>query len=179
MYNIRVATRRLTLLAMMLAMITALSALEHMLPPIPLLPPNVRLGLSNIVTMYALFFLGKQSAFALALLKSIFVLLTRGATAGLLSLCGGLFSLFCMIAAAAIFGDRISYLILSVLGAIAHNIGQIVTASLLTGTNLLTFYLPILIISGIVMGCVTGTLLRVVMPLFRGITNIPPTGRRV
>ena len=41
--------------------------------------PGVKLGLANVVVMYALFFLGRGSAFTLVLLKSFFVLLTRGA----------------------------------------------------------------------------------------------------
>lgn len=163
-------TRRLTALAMMLAMITALSALEHMLPALPLLPPNVRLGLSNIVTMYVLFYMGTGSAFTLALLKSLFVMLMRGPAAGLLSLGGGVLSLLVILLLSALLGRRISYLMLSICGAITHNMGQIALASLLLGTGLL-YYLPVLVLSGVLMGSVTGVLLRVVMPLFRGITG--------
>lgn len=155
------------MLAMLLAMIMALSALEHMLPPLPLLPPNVRLGLSNIVTMYALFFMGWRPAFLLAVLKSLFVVLMRGVTAGILSLCGGVLSLLCILLAAALFGQKVSYLVLSLLGAVAHNMGQILAASVLMGTSLVLYYLPVLVLSGIVMGAVTGALLRIVMPVFR------------
>ena len=166
MYHIQTATKKIAFLAMMLAMITVLSMLEHMLPPLPFLPPNVRLGLSNIITMYALFFLGKGSAFLLAVLKSVFILLTRGLTAGFLSFSGGILALLCIILLSAVFRHHVSYLALSVCGAIAHNTGQMLAASIITNTNLLLFYLPVMIFFGVVMGCVTGTLLKAVMPMF-------------
>lgn len=171
MERIRVETRRLTLLAVLLAVIVAMSALEHMLPPLPMLPPGVRLGLSNVVTMYALFFLGAGPAAGLAALKSLFVFLMRGAAAGLLSLCGGMLSIAVILTLSALFGQRISYFMLSVAGAVTHNIGQLTAASLVLQTELVLYYLPALIVSGVVMGSVTGVLLRVVLPLFDRVTG--------
>lgn len=168
MHNIRSQTRRLANMGLMLAMITALSFLEHMLPPITTIP-GIKPGLSNIITMYALFFLGRRPALLLAVLKSLFVMLTRGATAGFLSLSGGLLSIAVIIVLMVIGRGKISYLILSVTGAIFHNLGQFIVASFLLKTNLVFASLPFLIISGVVMGCVTGMLLRVVMPLFHGV----------
>ena len=163
----RIKTRQLTALGLMLAMIVALSIIEHTMPPIPGLPPGVRLGLSNVVTMYALFFMGRIQAILLAVLKSVFVLLTRGGIAGLLSFGGGIISILGILALILIFGDRISYLALSVFGAILHNIGQISISAVILGSGLVFLYIPPLIISGVIMGTVTGTLLRVIMPLWR------------
>lgn len=163
------STRVLTVMGMMLAMIVTLSALEHSLPPIPFFPPNVRLGLSNIITMYAFFFIGRRSALLLTVLKSLFVLLTRGATAGFLSLCGGLLSVFAILILIVLSHNKCSYLILSIAGAIFHNLGQIAGASLLLGTRLVLYSLPSLLVAGILTGAVTGTVLRIVMPLFDGI----------
>jgi len=154
-------------MGLMLAMIIALSALEHMLPPIPGLPPGVRFGLSNVVTMYALFFMGRRQAILLSALKSMFVMLTRGGIAGLLSICGGLLSILGIIALLFLFREKVSYLALSISGAILHNIGQITIAAVILGSGLVFFYLPVLIVSGMIMGAVTGTLLRVIMPLWR------------
>lgn len=166
MERIRAETRRLTLLAMLLALIMAMSALEHLLPPLPGLPPGVRLGLSNIMTMYALFFLGARPAVGLMALKSLFVLMTRGATAGLLSFCGGMLSIAVVIILSVLLKARISYLLLSVAGAVAHNAGQLLVVAVMLETRLALSYLPFLTVSGVVMGSVTGMLLRVVMPLF-------------
>jgi heptaprenyl diphosphate synthase len=152
-------------MAMLLAVIVVLTSLEHMLPPIPLMPPNVRLGLSNIVTMYALFFIGKKKAFILTSLKSCYVFLIRGATAGALSLVGGVLSLVAMSLVMALFSSS-GYLLLSVVGAFFHNLGQLACASLLTQTNLVMYWMPAMSLMGVVMGVVTGTSLKVLMPVF-------------
>lgn len=157
-------TRMLTNMAMMLTIMITLTTLEHMLPPIPIAPPGVKLGLSNIVTMYTLFFLGRRQALILAVLKSVFVLMMRGATAGILSLSGGIISVLLIILLILILRSKATYLILSIAGAIAHNFAQIVMASLILSTNILVLYWPILLLSGVIMGTITGSLLKVVMP---------------
>ena len=153
-------------MSMMLALITVLSALEHMIPPFPFMPPHVKIGLSNIVTMYTLFFLGKKEAFVLAGLKSSFIFVTRGFIAGLLSLGGGICSLLVILLAAVIFKSRISYTLLSITGALTHNLAQLVIVSLINQTNIWFYYLPVLTVSAVFMGSVTGYLLKVVMPAF-------------
>ena len=93
--------RQTALLGMLFALSMALSFLESMLTPFFGLMPAMKLGLSNIVVMYAVLFLNRRSALYLMLLKALFALLTRGVTAGFLSLCGGALSLavFCLLLA--------------------------------------------------------------------------------
>ncbi|MEG2672808.1 MAG: Gx transporter family protein, partial [Ruthenibacterium sp.] len=86
-------TRRTALLGMLFALAMVLSFLEGSLVPLLGLPPGVKLGLANVVVMYALFFLGKADAGMLVVLKSAFSFFTRGASAGALSLAGGVLSL--------------------------------------------------------------------------------------
>lgn len=155
--------RRITTFALMLSLVFVLSIIEGILLPLPL---HLRLGLSNVVTMYALFFMGRRYAFALALLKSTSVCLTRGPVAGLLSLSGGVFSLFVIVLLAAI-RPQASYFLLSACGAVGHNIAQLAAASWLTSTNLLLVLLPLLTASGVLAGGLTAVLLRAVMPLFK------------
>ena len=54
---------RLTGLALLFALSVVLMLLENMIPPLPALPPGVKLGLSNIAIMYCLFYMGKENAF--------------------------------------------------------------------------------------------------------------------
>lgn len=163
--NIGANTKKIALMGVMLAFILALSYLEHLLPPLPVLPPNFRFGLSNIVTMYCFFFIGKSSALTLNILKSLFVALMRGPFAGVLSFSGGMLSIIVLIILTAVFRDKISYIMLSVCAAIAHNLGQIAAASFVVKTNILWVYFPVLLATGIVMGIITGTLLKIIMPL--------------
>lgn len=148
----------------MLGVVIVLAIAESLLPPLPLLPPGVKPGLSHVVMMYCLFYVGAREAFGLAALKSLFALLTRGMVAALLSFAGGWLSLVIILLLARIFGRRISYLALGVTGAVAHNLGQLAAASVLVSSPFVFYYMPALLVSGVVMGCVTGTLLKVVMP---------------
>ncbi|MDR1664989.1 MAG: Gx transporter family protein [Clostridiales bacterium] len=158
--------KKITRLGVMLAMVIALSILENMLPPLPLLPPNVKPGLSNIITMYCVFFTGRTQALSLNVLKSFFVFLTRGPVAGLLSLCGGMLSVCVVILLVVIFKEKISYAAVSVLGACAHNLGQYAAVSaVMVSPGLWAYYLPALLISGVVMGTLTGALLKAALPV--------------
>lgn len=156
--------RRLAQTAMLFAVCVVLMFVEGMIPPIPTLPPGVKLGLANIVVMYTLFFLGTRQAFAVLLLKSGFVLLTRGIVAFGMSFCGGLLSVFVLILLFRLKKINISYIIASVLSAIAHNMGQLIISSLILKTATVFYYSPVLLISGVVMGAVTGMTLRVLLP---------------
>ena len=71
------------------ALALTLSLLEGMLPPLPGMPPGAKLGLSNVVMMYAAGTLGLPFAMALAVIKGGFALLTRGVTAGAMRFSGG------------------------------------------------------------------------------------------
>ena len=70
---------------MLFALAIALSYLESLVSPLLGLMPAIKLGLSNIVVMYALLFLRTRTALLLVVLKALFAFLTRGATAGFLS----------------------------------------------------------------------------------------------
>ena len=83
---------RIAYTALFLSLSLVLSWLEMQLPQAPFLPPGVKLGLSNVVTMYCLFFVNAPSAFLVAFLKSLFAFLMRGSFAGLFSFLGGLCS---------------------------------------------------------------------------------------
>ena len=147
---------------LMLALALALSFFESMLPAMPFLPVGVKLGLSNIVTMYCLFFLGGKSALSVAFLKSCFVLLMRGPVGAALSLAGGVLSVAMMLLVKRIPSPSDGFV--SIVGAISHNVGQLVLASFILKSAYAFYYLPVMIISGAVMGAVTGVLLRLVMP---------------
>ena len=160
-------TMRLVLTGLIFALALILTVIENSFPPLPLPVPGVKFGLSNIAVMYALFFLSKGQAYTIAILKALFVFATRGLIAALLSLCGGLLSLTLMLVILLLFRDRLSYLAISVSGAVAHNIGQFVAITFIyTGFYLLA-YLPLLLVSGVIAGIITATLLRFIIPALK------------
>mgnify|MGYP004470808761 CR=1 FL=1 len=156
--------KRLALMGLLFALAMALSFLESLLPALPMLPPGIRLGLSNIVTMYALFVLGPVSGYTIAILKALFVLLTRGAVAAAMSAAGGVFSVTVMLLLSLLPGIKEQYLLLSVFGGAAHNIGQLVMARFIINNQYVWYYFPVLLVAGLLMGAITGMALRVVLP---------------
>ncbi len=160
-------TQEMVLTAMLFAVALVLSLVENMLPPLPIAVPGVKFGLSNIAVMYALFFLGTKQAYLIAILKSGFVFITRGIIAGVLSLFGGILSITVMFLLLLIMKKRLSYLSISIFGAVAHNIGQFIVITILyTGMNMLP-YLPVLLVSGVIAGIATSTLLRFILPALK------------
>lgn len=157
--------RRVALTGLLFALALVFSLLESWVTPMMGLPPGVKLGLANIVVLYALLFLPRWQALALVLLKALFSLLVRGAFAGLLSLAGGLLSFLVML---VLLWPRVkaSVFLVSVAGAIAHNLGQLLVVRLWLGPFSL-YYLPVLLISGLVMGALTALTLRALLPALR------------
>lgn len=154
---------RMVLMGLLFAAAIILSLVEDAIH-LPMPAPGVKLGLSNIIIMYALFFLGLKDALLLALLKSMFVFITRGHISAIISLSGGLGSVLIMFVLFIIFKDKISYLIISIAGSIFHNLGQLSAVSLIYTNLLFLPYLPVLMVFGVIAGVTTATLLRVVLP---------------
>ena len=103
-----------------------------------------------------------MSAALLVILKSAFVFLTRGFTAGIMSIFGG----FAAFAVTALLFRRTnaSYILISVLGALAHTLGQLLAARMVLGTNSIFAYAPVLSVSSIAAGICTGIVLKSVFP---------------
>lgn len=162
-----IKTRRLVHAGLIFALALVLTIVENAIPSLPLPVPGVKFGLSNIAVMYAMIFLTKGQAYSIAILKAMFVFMTRGLIAGILSISGGILSLTVMLVILIIFRDRVSYMILSISGAVAHNLGQFAAITVIyTGLYMLA-YLPVLLVSGVVAGIITATLLRFIIPALK------------
>ena len=160
--------QKIALLGVFGALALTLSFLENtLLPDLPLLPPGAKLGLSNIVTVLCGGLFGAPAAFAITALKSLFALVTRGATAGLMSLAGGLLSTVVLWALLKSIGKTVSYLGVGVLCAAAHNLGQLLMSVLLTGSPALFAYGKYLLLFALLTGTLTGLMLCVLVPLIR------------
>lgn len=157
------------MLAMLFALAITLSWLESLLS-LPTPVPGVKLGLSNTVTMYCVFFLGPLPALALATLKGLFAAITRGMTAGIMSAIGGVVSVGAMLLAQRF---KASIGMTSVCGAISHNMAQLMVCAIMLRSKFALWYLPVLVISGIIMGLVTGAAARLLLPALKklGLNN--------
>lgn len=138
-----------------------------LLPEIPFLPPGAKLGLSNLVTMYAIYTSSFSGGIYIVLLKALFALITRGGTAAFMSLSGGVLS--CLAASLMMKkeGRLFSFFGIGIASAVMHNMGQLFAACVVTGTFALLSYVKYLLVFALVTGAVTGTALVVVMPVIR------------
>ena len=166
-------TRKTALTGMLFALAIAFSMLEAWVTPLLGLPPGVKLGLANIVIMYALLFLSRGHALALTVLKAGFSLLMRGGMAGLLSLAGSLLSLLVMVLL-LLPRHKPSLVMLSVAGALSHNAGQLLVVALLLGVPFALGYTAVLLLSGVAMGLLTALLLRALLPALARLGLSPP-----
>lgn len=164
----KLTTRQLTLCALLTAMALALSYLENLFPlslAIPL--PGVKLGLANIVTVFALYALGAGQALLILLARCFLGSLFAGNMNALLfSLFGGLCAMGTMVLLSRLRG--LSVYGVSVGGAAAHNCGQVAAAVLTLGSGAPLYYLPVLLAVSLLTGGLTGL---VSACLFQGIQH--------
>ena len=149
-------TARLTRCAILTALALALSVAEGLVPLTILIPlPGLRLGLSNLVTLYALCRLSGREAAAILAARCLLGSLVGGNLMALaFSLTGGFLALGVM--AALIRLPCFSLYGVSMAGAAAHNTGQILAAMAVLGSRAPLVYLPPLLLCSLVTGGVTG-----------------------
>lgn len=152
----RFTTRQLTLCALLSALALALSYTENFLPlslAIPL--PGIKLGLANIVTMFALYALGPGQALMILLARCLLGAVFAGNMNALIfSILGGVTAMLVMIGLSH--WRRLSVYGVSVGGAAAHNCGQVAAAILTLGNTAPLYYLPILLGVSLFTGALTG-----------------------
>ena len=145
-------TKKIALLAMCVALSMILSYVESLLPSPGV--PGVKLGLANLVVIFALYKLGWREAAGISLLRVFLVSLLFGHAASLMySAAGAALSRAGMILLKKT--DKLSCVAVSVIGGVLHNVGQILMARLLMGPNVV-YYLPVLILSGTAAGVAIG-----------------------
>ncbi|MFV0466180.1 MAG: Gx transporter family protein [Lachnospiraceae bacterium] len=149
-------SKKIATYGMLVALAFILSYIESIIPlPIPV--PGIKIGLANLVVITALYLMGPGDALILSLLRVVLVGFTFGNMSTMMfSLAGGLLSWLVMVLAKR--SKVFSMTGVSILGGISHNIGQILVAIVVLNTATLVYYLPFLILSGLVTGTVIGIL---------------------
>lgn len=135
-----------------------ISLLELVIPvPVPI--PGVKLGLGNIITVIAIAFLDFKAVLLIVILKCIVVaVLSKGITMLPFSLAGGILSALVMALLYKKLSRFLSIKGISIAGAMAHNFAQLTVASLILKEIVIMYYLPILLISSIITGLITGSI---------------------
>lgn len=149
-------SKKIATYGLLVALAFILSYIESLFPmPIPI--PGIKLGLANLVVLTALYSLGVKEAFVLSVIRIVLVGFTFGSPSTMIfSLAGGLLSWFLM----SLFKHTklFSLIGVSIIGGISHNVGQIVMAILVVENVNIIYYLPFLLISGVITGTLIGVI---------------------
>lgn len=148
-------TRRLTVLALCVALCLVLSYLELLLPPLSAAVPGIKPGLANILIVFVLYRMGVRDAAAVSFLRLVLSALLFGSVLSLAySAAGACLSLTGM--ALLRRTDRFSPVGVSVCGGVLHNAGQILVAAWLMRTAAIGYYMIVLAVTGTVSGVLVG-----------------------
>ena len=141
-------------LGVMLALALICSYVEVLIP-IPIGIPGIKLGLANIVIVFALYSMGIKEALVLSIMRvTISGFMFGNVIAIAYSLAGGLLSLFVMYLLKKT--DKLSCISISIAGGIFHNIGQMIIATILVDNYYVLYYVPVLMIAGFITGACIG-----------------------
>ena len=138
---------------LLIALALALSWLESLLPPLGV--PGVKLGLPNLVIVFALYRLGLRDAWCLSIVRVLLASALFGSGVSLAYSAAGAVLSLCVMGLLKK-TEKFSPVGVSVAGGVAHNAGQILVAMALLETARLAWYLPVLWISGTVAGVLIG-----------------------
>lgn len=130
--------------------------------------PGIKLGLANLLILIVLYRWGMKEAFLLSVLRVLLAGLMFGNLFSILySLSGAIFSLVIM----GIFekSDKFSIVGISMVGGVFHNIGQLMMAGLILESYSVIYYLPVLLVSGMITGILIGILVREMLKRLRKI----------
>lgn len=159
-------TRRTIYLGLMVGLAMGLHVFESMLP-LPYLFPGAKLGLANIVSLYVIVTFGWREAVIVSLIRTILGSLLGGTLLNFtffMSFSGGLVSVIMMGLAYQFLKNSLSLVGISIVGALSHNITQVLVASYMVRTIGIFFYLPHLLFfalpTGFFVGLVVNQMLR-------------------
>ncbi len=150
------ALRRTVMVAIFASIAVVLGVLESMIP-LAVSIPGAKLGFGNIMILTCLYFFSAHDALALIVVKTILTAFILGTfSTFLFSFLGALFSFTIMLTLLRLGRESFSLTGISVVGGIAHNLGQLAGAAIVLGTIKIFYYLPFLLVAGVVTGILVG-----------------------
>jgi heptaprenyl diphosphate synthase len=163
-------TKRLTVLSLLIAVAMILSYIEAQIP-LSVAVPGVKIGLSNIATVFALYTIGAPAAVAVSVVRVILSSLLFGNFAMMIySLSGAALALVFMILTKR---SRVFSVIgVSVTGGVMHNAGQVIAAAVMMENAGIAAYVIPLIISGTLAGVAVGVISALLVGRLEGYLKI-------
>lgn len=169
MQNNHFAIKKMVLCAILLSVTLIIGIIERAIP-FDFAVPGVKLGLSNVIILTAIYIFGFRESFILVILKCVLLAAITGNTAAFLySISGSLISFFAMLCAVTLSkkDEDMSAVGVSVIGAVFHNIGQILMACFILKSVNVFYYLPLLLVSGVITGFLVGLIVKYTLPYIK------------
>lgn len=158
-------SKRVSQGAMFVALAMIFSYVESLIP-INFGIPGMKLGIANLVTVTGLYFLSRSEVFMIVIIRIVLMGMMFGNGMSILySLAGGILSFLVMILVKNIKG--FSIMGVSIAGGVFHNVGQIAVAAAVLQTGKIVYYLPPLLVAGVVTGALIGILSNRLLSLVR------------
>lgn len=149
-------SKRVANVGMLIALAMIFSYVEALLP-FNFGIPGVKLGVANLVIVTSLYLLKPKDVWCLSLLRILLMGFLFGNGMSILySLAGGIFSLLMMLILKTKCG--FSIVGISIAGGVSHNVGQLMAAACIVGNLNIAYYLPVLLIAGLITGAIIGIL---------------------
>ena len=157
--------RKLSQCGLLVAIALVLSLIERLIPLQLIVPiAGIKLGLANIVILFALIMLDIKQTAVIFICRIVLSSIFAGSFTGFLfSFLGGLFSIIIMYILLKWEGKLFSFYGISIAGAAAHNIGQIIAAIFVLNSVYIVAYLPMLLICSFPLGFITGYTAKIVI----------------
>lgn len=137
------------------AALAILMGYVEMLIPVPIPIPGVKLGLANVIIVIMMYFMDAKSAFFVSLIRVLLSGLLFAGFAGLLYSLAGAVCSFLVMALLKKTG-KFSIIGVSLAGGVFHNVGQVAVAAAVVENVKMMYYLPFLLVSGVVTGILIG-----------------------
>ena len=152
-------TKKIAKLSMLLSISVVLGLIESFIPIMNGIVPGIKLGLANIVIVFAIYELSFKDAIYISVLRVLLIGILRTGLFSIsffFSLSGALLSIVFMFLAKEY--TKMSIVGVSVVGSIFHSVAQIIVACIFLSNINIVYYLPILLISSIVTGLIVGSI---------------------
>lgn len=150
----KLSVKKIVVIAIFISLALILSYVDSLIP-IAIMVPGIKMGLANVIIIFSLYMLGYKATFFISIIRVILSSILFGNILTFAySFAGAILSLLIMV----ILKNRVKLatITISIIGAVVHNIAQIGVAILFMHTKEMLYYLPILMITGIISGALIG-----------------------
>lgn len=149
-----ISIKKIALIAIFITLSLILSYVDNLIP-INIVVPGIKIGLANLIIIYSLYMLGIKEAIFISIIRVVISSILFGSILTFVySLTGAIVSLLIMVILKSF--TSLTVITISIIGGVMHNMTQIIVAIILMNTKEIVYYLPILILTGVISGMMIG-----------------------